>query len=56
MFNVPLAPLSVQDLVVRQLDELQGKLTDLGRSQSETAAELDALLPSILSKTFRGEL
>ncbi len=28
----------------------------LARLQSETAAELDALLPSILDKAFKGEL
>jgi hypothetical protein len=28
----------------------------LNRLQSETAAELDALLPSILDKAFKGEL
>lgn len=28
----------------------------LNRLQAETAAELDALLPSILDKAFKGEL
>jgi len=31
-------------------------LAALERLQSETAAELDALLPSILDKAFNGEL
>ena len=31
-------------------------LDTLKRPQAETAAELDALMPSILSKAFRGEL
>ncbi|HKW90065.1 MAG TPA: hypothetical protein VJN21_15040 [Candidatus Acidoferrales bacterium] len=32
------------------------KLDALKKMQSETSAELDALMPSILSKAFRGEL
>jgi type I restriction enzyme S subunit len=32
------------------------KADALKRLQAETAAELDALLPSILDKAFRGEL
>jgi hypothetical protein len=32
-------------------------VADLGRlSQAKTAAELDALLPAILDKAFKGEL
>ncbi len=31
-------------------------LDALKRLQAETAAELDALMPSILAKAFRGEL
>ena len=31
-------------------------LDSLKRLQSETAAELDALMPSILDRAFRGEL
>jgi len=31
-------------------------LAALARLQSETAAELDALLPSILDRAFKGEL
>lgn len=37
-------------------DELQGKVSALRRLQAETAAELDALLPSILDRAFKGEL
>jgi hypothetical protein len=35
---------------------MQAKLRELRRVQAETAAELDALLPSVLGKAFRGEL
>lgn len=37
-------------------DELQSHVDKLKRLQSETAAELDSLLPSILDKAFKGEL
>jgi type I restriction enzyme S subunit len=37
-------------------DLLQAKVDVLMRFQEETAAELDALMPSILSKAFSGEL
>jgi type I restriction enzyme S subunit len=37
-------------------DALQAKANVLRSVQAETAAELDALMPSIISKAFRGEL
>jgi type I restriction enzyme S subunit len=53
---VPLPPLSEQHRIVAYLDSLQAKVDTLKRLQAETAAELDALLPSILDKAFSGEL
>ncbi|MGA2034206.1 MAG: hypothetical protein ABSG68_18330 [Thermoguttaceae bacterium] len=38
------------------LDELQAKVDCLKAVQAQTAAELDALLPSVLDKAFKGEL
>ena len=38
------------------LDDLQAKVDALKRVQAETAAELDALLPSVLDRAFKGEL
>jgi hypothetical protein len=35
---------------------LAGQVTALTRLHSQTAAELDALLPSILDRAFKGEL
>ena len=35
---------------------MPSKVDILKRLQAETAAELDALLPSILDKAFKGEL
>jgi hypothetical protein len=42
--------------IVAYLDNLQAKVQALKRLQAETATELDALLPSILDKAFKGEL
>ena len=38
------------------LDQPQARVNSLERLQAETAAELDATLPSILDKAFKGEL
>lgn len=53
---VPVPPLSEQRRIVAYLDNLQAKVNELKRLQVETEAELDALLPSILDKAFKGEL
>jgi type I restriction enzyme S subunit len=42
--------------IVAYLDNLQEKTNALRALQAATSAELDALMPSILDKTFRGEL
>jgi len=42
--------------IVAYLDNLQAKVEALKRLQAETATELDARLPSILDKAFKGEL
>ena len=39
-----------------QPERLQAQVDALKRLQAETAAELDALLPSILDRAFKGEL
>lgn len=54
--NLPLPPLSEQRRIVAELDALQTQVDAVKSLQAETAAELDALLPSILDKAFRGEL
>lgn len=54
--RIPLPPLREQHRIVAYLDGLQAKVDALKRLQAETAAELDALLPSVLDRTFRGEL
>jgi type I restriction enzyme S subunit len=47
-----LPPLEWQDRIRRVLV----KVDTLKRLQNETATELDALLPSVLDKAFKGEL
>jgi type I restriction enzyme S subunit len=49
-------PLSEQYRIVAELDALQADVDELKRMQADTAVELDALLPSILDKAFKGEL
>lgn len=53
---IPLPPLPEQHRIVAYLDNLQAKVDALRQMQAETAAELNALLPSILDKAFKGEL
>jgi type I restriction enzyme S subunit len=45
-----------QRRIVGYLDGLARQVAELARLRSETAAELDALLPSVLDKAFKGEL
>lgn len=55
-FPVPLPPLDEQHRIVGELDALQAKVDAVKALQTETAAELDAMLPAILDKAFKGEL
>ena len=55
-FEIPLLPLTEQHRIVAYLDDLQSKAASLKQLQSETSTELNALLPSILDKAFKGEL
>jgi len=48
--------LAEQRRIVAELDGMQAKVDELKKLQAETAIELDALLPSILDKAFKGEL
>lgn len=45
-----------QRQLVGELDALQAEVDALKRLQAETAAELDALLPALLDRAFKGEL
>lgn len=51
-----LVPVAEQRRIVAHLDDLQAKVDVLKKKQAKTYAELDALLPSILDRAFKGEL
>lgn len=53
---IPLPPVSEQRRIVAYLDGLQAKVDALKALQAETAAELSALLPSVLDRAFSGRL
>jgi type I restriction enzyme S subunit len=55
-FILALPPLPEQHRLVAELDALQAEVDALKRLQTETAVELDALLPAILDRAFKGEL
>jgi len=55
-FQIPVPPLDEQRRIVAFLDGLQAKVNALRELQSKTREELDALLPSVLDKAFKGEL
>ncbi|QLE48315.1 hypothetical protein FD724_09410 [Nostoc sp. C057] len=49
-------PLPEQSRIVAYLDELQTKVDTMKHLREQAMTELDALLPSILDKAFKGEL
>jgi type I restriction enzyme S subunit len=55
-FKFILPPLDEQRRIVAYLDGLQAKVNALRGLQSQTQEELDALLPSVLDRAFKGEL
>jgi type I restriction enzyme S subunit len=55
-YKVFLPPLEEQRRLVAYLDGLQAQISQLRLRQEETQKELDALMPSILDKAFKGEL
>jgi type I restriction enzyme S subunit len=54
--EIPLPSLSEQRRIVAYLDDLQSKVDAVKGLQQESEAELNALMPSILSRAFAGEL
>jgi type I restriction enzyme S subunit len=54
--KIPVPSLCEQRRIVAYLEGLQAKVDALKHLQSETSAELDVLLPSILDKAIKGEL
>jgi len=53
---VLMPPLAEQRRIVADLDALQAEVDALKELQQQTSEELDALLPSILDRAFKGEL
>jgi len=53
---VPVPPLHDQRCIVAELDDLQAEVNALKLHQAETATELDAVLPAVLDRAFRGLL
>ncbi len=54
--KVPVPSPDEQRRIVAELDKLQSEVDALKSLQAETTTELDALLPSILDRAFKGEL
>jgi type I restriction enzyme, S subunit len=55
-FSFRLPTLSEQHRIVAQLDVVLAQVDALKKLQAKTASELDALLPSVLGKAFKGAL
>lgn len=53
---IPIISLSEQQHIVAYLDRLQSKVDEMKHLREQSLQELDALLPSILDKAFKGEL
>jgi type I restriction enzyme S subunit len=54
--RLPVPSLPEQKSVLKHMQALQSKLDSLKQLQSQTATELDAMLPAVLDKAFKGEL
>lgn len=53
---IPVPPISIQKTIADKLAKLENQMVSLDKAQSETSTALDALLPSLLDRAFRGEL
>ena len=54
--SIPVLPIEEQQRIVAYLDHLQSKVDEMKRIREKALQELDALLPSILDKAFKGKL
>ncbi len=52
---IPIIPLAEQLRIVAEFETLQAHVSALRKLQTETAAELDALLPAVLDNVFGGQ-
>lgn len=55
-FKIPVPSISEQQRIVAYLDRLQSKVDEMKHLREKARQELDALLPSILDRAFKGEL
>lgn len=55
-FPVPMPPLDEQGMIAKKIAELASKNQTVKHLQAQTLTELDALLPAVLDKAFKGEL
>ena len=55
-YEIPVPTVNEQRHIVTYLDGLQAQVDELAALQDATQAEIDALLPSVLDRAFRGEL
>ena len=55
-FLLPLPPKEVQEAIVIYLGNLRADVDELTTLHTETAAALDALLPTVLDRAFNGGL
>jgi type I restriction enzyme S subunit len=53
---LPLPPIEQQKIVAAEIDSFRAEMDATQKFQTETQAALDALLPSILDRAFKGEL
>jgi len=53
---VPVPPFENQKRIVAELHKIQSEIDQIKQLHAETAAELDALLPALLDRAFKGEL
>ncbi len=56
LVKIPVPSLPEQHRIVAYLDNLQAKVDEMKGVREQAIQELDALLPSILDKAFKGEL
>jgi type I restriction enzyme S subunit len=54
--QIPVPTQEEQRRIVAYLEDLQAQVDALKKLQAQTAVELDALLPAILDRAFKGEL
>jgi type I restriction enzyme S subunit len=54
--KLPVPPLPVQQRVVGYLDQLEERIQQLTVQQAESREEIEAMLPAILDRAFKGEL